>query len=92
MTTRKNVRLTNAIMQVWDAFEGGHLFTGRDPELHVYRGRAHLAEIIALLGPPPPSLLARANLRSKFFNEEGESPACLQKSFYALADDRCNPR
>lgn len=29
--------------------------------------------MIALLGPPPPSLLARANLRSKFFSEEGKS-------------------
>jgi hypothetical protein len=29
--------------------------------------------MIALLGPPPPSLLDHANLRSKFFSEEGES-------------------
>ena len=28
--------------------------------------------MIALIGPPPPSLLARANLKSKFFSEEGE--------------------
>jgi serine/threonine-protein kinase SRPK3 len=28
--------------------------------------------MIALLGPPPSSLLARANLKSKFFSEEGE--------------------
>jgi len=28
--------------------------------------------MIALLGPPPPSLLARMNLKSKFFSEEGE--------------------
>ncbi|KAG6285525.1 hypothetical protein E4U09_007256 [Claviceps aff. purpurea] len=34
--------------------------------------RAHLAEMIALLGPSPPSLLARANLRSKFFSDAGE--------------------
>jgi serine/threonine-protein kinase SRPK3 len=44
------------------------LFTGRDPEHDTYRGRAHLSEMIALLGPPPPSLLARAHLRSKFFS------------------------
>ena len=49
------------------------MFTGRDPEHDSYRGRAHLSEMIALLGPPPPSLLARANLRSKFFSDEGES-------------------
>lgn len=28
--------------------------------------------MIALLGPPPPSVLARANLRSKFFSVTGE--------------------
>lgn len=57
---------------IWDAFEGEHLFTGRDPELETYRGRAHLAEMIALLGPPPPGLLARAKLRSKFFSDAGD--------------------
>jgi hypothetical protein len=57
-------------------FEGERLFTGYDPILHTYQSRAHLAEMIALLGPPPPSLLARANLRREFFSEEGESP-CL---------------
>jgi hypothetical protein len=60
------------LLQVWDAFEGEHLFTGRDPEHNAYRGRAHLSEMIALLGPPPPSLLACAGLRSKFFSEESE--------------------
>jgi len=58
--------------EVWDAFEGEHLFTGLDPEHNTYRGRAYLSEMIALLGPPPPSLLARANLKSKFFSEDGE--------------------
>jgi hypothetical protein len=28
--------------------------------------------MIALLGPPPPNLLARANLKSKFFSETGK--------------------
>ena len=32
--------------------------------------------MIALLGPPPPSLLARASLRSKFFSDEGECLIC----------------
>ncbi|KAG6242750.1 hypothetical protein E4U25_003057 [Claviceps purpurea] len=66
------VALYNLPTQIWDAFEGEHLFTGHDPELKTYRGRAHLAEIIALLGPPPPSLLPRANLGSKFFSDAGE--------------------
>ncbi|KAL1386112.1 kinase-like domain-containing protein [Phyllosticta capitalensis] len=67
-----SVDMWNVGCVVWDAFEGGRLFTGRDPELSTYRGRAHLAEMIALLGPPPPSLLARATLRAKFFSDTGE--------------------
>jgi serine/threonine-protein kinase SRPK3 len=47
------------------------MFYGTDPEHHSYRGRAHLAEIIALLGPPPPELLARGQLKTKFFSEDG---------------------
>ncbi|KAG6147426.1 hypothetical protein E4U37_008003 [Claviceps purpurea] len=52
-----SVDIWNAGCLVWDCFQGGHLFTGREPEFETYRSRAHLAEIIALLGPPPPSLL-----------------------------------
>lgn len=53
-------------------FEGETLFDGTDPEHKEYRSRTHLAEMIALLGPPPPSLLARANYRSKFFSDTGK--------------------
>ncbi|KAK7528433.1 kinase-like domain-containing protein [Phyllosticta citriasiana] len=67
-----SVDIWNAGCMVWDAFKGEHLFTGHDPELQTYRGRAHLAEMIALLGPPPPNLLARANLRSKFYSDAGD--------------------
>ncbi|KAJ6145509.1 hypothetical protein N7470_009404 [Penicillium chermesinum] len=55
--------------QIWDLFEGGSLFSGRDPEFQTYRSRAHLAEMISLLGPPPPSLLAQGDLTGKFFKE-----------------------
>lgn len=58
--------------EIWDIFEGCLLFRGTDPELGVYRGRAHLAEMIALLGPPTPEFLNRGKLRSKFFSESGE--------------------
>ncbi|KAI7368509.1 hypothetical protein KC354_g2620 [Hortaea werneckii] len=69
------VDIWNVGCMIWDAFQGEHLFTGHDPEHNTYRGRAHLSEIIALLGPPPPSLLAQANLRSKFFSDEGKFSA-----------------
>lgn len=53
-------------------FEGGSLFSGQDPEFQTYRSRAHLAEMIRLLGPPSPSFLARGNLTQKFFSQEGD--------------------
>ncbi|KAG6099015.1 hypothetical protein E4U31_004583 [Claviceps sp. LM219 group G6] len=69
--------------QIWDSFQGGNLFTGRDPESGTYQSRAHLAEMIALLGPPPPSLLAQANLRSKFFSDEGTYHDTLKYSDFS---------
>jgi serine/threonine protein kinase len=54
--------------QIWHIFEGGHLFSGRDPEHGEYRSRAHLGEMVALLGPPPPSLLARGRRSGEFFD------------------------
>ncbi|KAG6157464.1 hypothetical protein E4U11_005240 [Claviceps purpurea] len=71
---------------------GEHLFIGRDPEFKTYRGRTHLAEIIALLGPPSPSLLPGANLRSKFFSNVGisipESKPLSQRETVLEGEDR----
>ncbi|PMB73351.1 putative serine/threonine-protein kinase sky1 [Beauveria bassiana] len=43
----------------WNLFEGDLLFHGIDPQHLEYRRRAHLAELIGLLGPPPEDLIAR---------------------------------
>ncbi|OAA34170.1 ABC transporter, transmembrane domain, type 1 [Beauveria brongniartii RCEF 3172] len=45
---------------LWDIFEGKQLFYAVDPEHKAYRRRAHLSEIVALLGPPPKDLLLGA--------------------------------
>ncbi|EHK25855.1 serine threonine protein kinase, CMGC group [Trichoderma virens Gv29-8] len=66
------VDLWNAGCMIWDLFEGGHLFTGHDPEHRTYRSRAHLAEIIALLGDPPQALLHSGKSSHKFFTDKGE--------------------
>ncbi|OAA43706.1 serine threonine protein kinase, CMGC group [Metarhizium rileyi] len=81
------IDIWNTGAMIWDIFEGGHLFTGHDPEHDAYRSRAHIAEMIALLGPPPQELLARGNLSRKFFSDDGSfigdiplpSPAPLEK-------------
>ncbi len=55
-------------------FEGGHLFHGHDtsPGKGYYTTKAHLAEIIGLIGPPPVDLLGRGNRSKEFFSEDGE--------------------
>ncbi|KAJ8132004.1 hypothetical protein O1611_g1615 [Lasiodiplodia mahajangana] len=58
--------------EIWDLYEERSMFGGIDPEHNEYRRRAHLAEIMAVLGPPPKDLLARGNLTSKFFSPEGK--------------------
>ncbi|KAG6059550.1 hypothetical protein E4U32_003952 [Claviceps aff. humidiphila group G2b] len=67
-----SVDIWNVGCMIWDSFEGEHLFTGHDSETKTYQSRAHLAEMIALLGPPPPTLLARASLRTEFFSDAGD--------------------
>ena len=59
------------LFRSWDIFEGDSLFSGQDPDVHTYRSRAHLAEMIGLLGLPPPHLIARGQLSHKFFSSEG---------------------
>ncbi|KAJ9234021.1 hypothetical protein DTO207G8_4084 [Paecilomyces variotii] len=67
-----SVDIWNVGCMIWDIYEGGSLFTGQDPEFQKYRSRAHLADMINLLGPRPPSLLAQGKLRDKFFSGEGD--------------------
>lgn len=66
------VDIWNTGCMIWDLFEGNHLFTGRDPEHQTYRSRAHLAEIIALLGQPPQALLHSGKSSYKFFTDKGD--------------------
>lgn len=69
------IDIWNVGCMIWDIYEGNQLFYCIDPEHHSYRRRAHLAEIIALLGPPPKDLLARGDLASEFFSDEGKYTA-----------------
>ncbi|KAE8310177.1 kinase-like domain-containing protein [Aspergillus transmontanensis] len=67
-----SIDIWNVGCMIWNIFEGGSLFTGHDPEFKAYRSRAHLAEMINLLGPPPPGLLARGKQTQRFFSGTGE--------------------
>ncbi|KAJ5473930.1 hypothetical protein N7475_003496, partial [Penicillium sp. IBT 31633x] len=52
---------------ILNIYEGGSLFTGQGPEFERNQSRAHLAEMIKLLGLSPPSLLT-GKFRDKFFS------------------------
>lgn len=67
------VDIWNVGAMIWDVFEGGHLFYGQDPIKNHYTTRAHLAEVVGLLGPPPLDLLARGVRSNEFFAEDGQS-------------------
>ncbi|KAG4262416.1 CMGC/SRPK protein kinase [Fusarium proliferatum] len=66
------VDIWNAGCMIWDIFEGRHMFTGHDPEFQKYRSRAHLAQIIALLGQPPSNVLEAGKASHKFFTDTGD--------------------
>ncbi|KXJ85936.1 serine threonine protein kinase, CMGC group, partial [Microdochium bolleyi] len=69
------IDIWNAGCMVWDIFQGFHLFSGYDPEHETYRSRAHLSEMIALLGPPPLSVLSQGRDTSKYFTNTGDFSA-----------------
>lgn len=62
------------------------MFHAVDPEHKAYRRRAHLAEIVALLGPPPKDLLTRGRLASEFFSDQSivllNEPSAPNLAFY----------
>ncbi|PYH94289.1 kinase-like protein [Aspergillus ellipticus CBS 707.79] len=58
-------------LTAWDLLEPKKLFTARDEDGDLYDA-AHLAQLIAALGPPPPEFLAKnAERRADFWDEHG---------------------
>ncbi|KAM4058725.1 kinase [Hirsutella rhossiliensis] len=66
------VDIWNVGVMIWDLFEGRHLFYGNDPDGRPYTTRAHLAEVIGMLGPPPLDLIRKGRRSKEFFTEDGE--------------------
>ncbi|KAF5871340.1 putative protein kinase domain-containing protein [Botrytis fragariae] len=57
---------------IWDLSEGRHMFHGEDSDGKGYSTRAHLAEIIGMLGPPPMDFLERGIRTPEFFDKQGD--------------------
>ncbi|KAJ5399741.1 hypothetical protein N7465_010230 [Penicillium sp. CMV-2018d] len=65
------VDIWNVGVMMWDLFEGKHLFYGNDPDGKGYSTRAHLAEVMGILGPPPLDMLQRGKRSHEFFTSDG---------------------
>lgn len=75
------VDIWNVGCMIWDLFEGRHLFYGEDPDGKGYSTRAHLAELMALLGPSPLDLIKRGARSDEFFTKGGTSYTLLPLGF-----------
>ncbi|EPE05463.1 protein kinase domain-containing protein [Ophiostoma piceae UAMH 11346] len=64
--------------KVWDHHEGRHLFYGYDPEKDKCAPRAHLAEMVGMLRPPPSDLLSRGGRSMEFLRNENAHVDVLQ--------------
>ncbi|PWY84820.1 kinase-like protein [Aspergillus heteromorphus CBS 117.55] len=66
------IDIWNVGAMIWDLLEGKHMFYGNDPDGKGYSTRAHLAEVIGLLVPPPLDLLKKGRRSAEFFTEDGQ--------------------
>ncbi|KAF6819624.1 serine/threonine-protein kinase SRPK3 [Colletotrichum plurivorum] len=64
------IDIWNVGCMIWHLFQGVSLFS--DPGYEAYRSKAHLAEIIALLGPPPRLLIQLGGRSHEFFTDAGD--------------------
>ncbi|KAF3482010.1 CMGC/SRPK protein kinase [Arthroderma uncinatum] len=55
---------------IWTLFEKGHLFENINPMGELDHGR-RFAEMISLMGPPPPEFLQRSKEGAKYWDEKG---------------------
>lgn len=67
-----SIDIWNIGILIWDLFEGKHMFYGQDPKEKRYMTRAHIAEMIAMMGPPPLELLKRGKRTAEFFTKDGQ--------------------
>lgn len=67
-----SIDIWNVGCLIWDLYEGKHMFYGQDPKEKMYMTRAHLSEMVALMGPPPMDLLKKGKRSAEFFDEDGQ--------------------
>lgn len=56
-------------VQTWDLFQGGRLFFARRNGM--LDDEQHLAEMVSLMGPPPPTFLTRSDKCRQYWDDDG---------------------
>ncbi|KAL5339395.1 kinase-like domain-containing protein [Aspergillus crustosus] len=88
---RYSVDIWNLGVMLWDLSYGRGLFdTLLDKRRPACANKAHFAQIISLLGPPPPDLLARGKEIARYFDATGQfrCPVLISKrDLLSLAKD-----
>lgn len=67
---RPVTRLLTA-QQLWDLFEPARLFSAKSSDGR-YSESHHLAQMVAVLGEPPPEFIAASEKSSKYWDQNGE--------------------
>ncbi|GIK00082.1 hypothetical protein Aspvir_004097 [Aspergillus viridinutans] len=85
MSWTSKVDIWNVGVLIWDLFEDHHLFDGRGP------GGSHsdahlLAEMIAMLGPPPSDFLRKSPHSLKYWDPSGQWTAAVEVPHNSLED------
>ncbi|KAG8160821.1 hypothetical protein KVR01_009085 [Diaporthe batatas] len=69
MEWSSKVDLWSVGLMIWDLFEGTRLFSAKKDG--VLNDEQHLAEMVSLMGNPPPEFLRRSKISARFFNDMG---------------------
>ncbi|KAB8276598.1 kinase-like domain-containing protein [Aspergillus minisclerotigenes] len=70
MPWNEKVDIWNVGLLAWDLFQQGHLFYARDSDKKSSDAH-HLAEMIAIMGPPPKEAIQNSVYATEFFDGEG---------------------
>lgn len=86
---KEKIDIWSTGLMIWDLFEGKRLFTERLPSREESEA-AHLARMVALLGPPPLDLVKRGSKSWRYFDENGNFIAKTQIPKGSLEDEEEN--
>ncbi|OGM47773.1 protein kinase [Aspergillus bombycis] len=73
----ETVDIWNVGLLTWDLSQQGHLFYGRDSDKKGSDGH-HIAEMIAIMGPPPKEMIQNSVYATEFFDDEGSWKGAIE--------------